>query len=639
MTKHIFPYQLCIFLFCWLTCMTTAVRAEGDVLNRIVYLSKSKGTVYVLLGMVSERTDFLFIYDSKVVDNERLVKIEKGSRTLRQAITEIVGIQDLELRVVGNHILINAPVKREHPMEQVVDTLAHFVLEGTLLDKKNGVPIVYATVGVEGTSIGSITNQAGEFRLHLADSLRRKSLVFSHVGYVAQKIDIPLLTAGQHFTLTLEPRIFPLQEVVIRVVHPIRLMREMLEKRMINYSQKPVYFTTFYREGVQYKQKFRSLTEAVFKIYKSPVQSLYAREQVKLLKMSRITDGLEQDTLIARMSGGIDACLQLDIINHLPDFLLADAHKDVYAYTSADVTIVGDHLVNVISFEQKKEVKEPLYCGELYIDSDNGALLQAQIRIHPRYMKQATDMVVQRQARIPLNGMMTSLATNANRRNKDVRLFEMGNIYLPKQLPLTELPEERMQLTLGMYGEGDFFTMKGVIEEITSQLGMDAKLTYDPASGKNFLHPGRQANVLYQDKVIGYLGEVHPKVCANYGMKERTYIAVVDMPAVMEFVSFDKKYEGIAKFPAATRDISMVVPKEILVGQIEEVFETKGGNYLESYELFDIYEGNQILKGHKSVAYSLTFRAKDKNLEEEDITAAMNRILKALEAMGIQLRK
>ena len=166
--------------------MTTAVRAEGDVLNRIVYLSKSKGTVYVLLGMVSERTDFLFIYDSKVVDNERLVKIEKGSRTLRQAITEIVGIQDLELRVVGNHILINAPVKREHPMEQVVDTLAHFVLEGTLLDKKNGVPIVYATVGVEGTSIGSITYQAGEFRLHLADSLRRKSLVFSHVGYVAQ---------------------------------------------------------------------------------------------------------------------------------------------------------------------------------------------------------------------------------------------------------------------------------------------------------------------------------------------------------------------------------------------------------------------------------------------------------------------
>lgn len=110
----------------------------GRCVEPYCVLSKSKGTVYVLLGMVSERTDFLFIYDSKVVDNERLVKIEKGSRTLRQAITEIVGIQDLELRVVGNHILINAPVKREYPMEQVVDTLAHFVLEGTLLDKRMG---------------------------------------------------------------------------------------------------------------------------------------------------------------------------------------------------------------------------------------------------------------------------------------------------------------------------------------------------------------------------------------------------------------------------------------------------------------------------------------------------------------------
>ena len=111
------------------------------------------------------------------------------------------------------------------------------------------------------------------------------------------------------------------------------------------------------------------------------------------------------------------------------------------------------------------------------------------------------------------------------------------------------------------------------------------------------------------------------------------------MPEIVERATFDKKYEGVAKFPAATRDISMVVPRDILVGQIEEVFDQKGGAYLESYELFDIYEGNQIMGGFKSVAYSLTFRAKDKNLEEEDIVAAMNRILKALDQMGIQLRK
>ncbi|MFR7643585.1 phenylalanine--tRNA ligase subunit beta [Eubacterium sp.] len=237
-----------------------------------------------------------------------------------------------------------------------------------------------------------------------------------------------------------------------------------------------------------------------------------------------------------------------------------------------------------------------------------------------------------------LGGMLTSLATNYNRRNKDVRLFEMGNIYLPKALPLTELPDERMQFTLGFYGDGDFFTMKGVVEEFLEQVGMKDRVHYDADAGKSFLHPGRQANIVYDGNVIGYLGEVHPTVCENYDMKTRAYIAVIDMPYVYEMSSFDKKYEGIAKFPAVTRDISMVVPKNILVGQIEEVIEKRGGKNLESYSLFDIYEGDQIEEGFKSVAYSIVFRAKDRTLEENDVSSAMKKILKGLEEMGIQLR-
>ena len=240
---------------------------------------------------------------------------------------------------------------------------------------------------------------------------------------------------------------------------------------------------------------------------------------------------------------------------------------------------------------------------------------------------------------IPLNGMLTSLSTNYNRRNKDVRLYELGNIYLPKQVPVTELPEERVQFTLGMYGEGDFYTLKGVVEEFFTKIGMDQKPQYDPKSGRPYLHPGRQADIRYQGKVVGYLGEVHPTVASNYSIKDRVYVAVLDMPEIVERASFDRKYQGIAKFPAAARDISMVVPKEILAGDIEKVFDAKGGAYLESYQLFDIYEGSQIKKGFKSIAYSLIFRGKEKNLEEADIVSAMDRILKALEKMGIELRK
>lgn len=239
---------------------------------------------------------------------------------------------------------------------------------------------------------------------------------------------------------------------------------------------------------------------------------------------------------------------------------------------------------------------------------------------------------------ISLNGMLTSLATNYNRRNKNVKLYELGNIYLPKALPLTELPDERMQMTLGFYGDGDFFTLKGVIEEIFDRLGMTEKITYDPKAGKPFLHPGRQAAIHYAGRCMGYLGEVHPDVLDNYNIGDRAYVAVLDMPEVTACASFERKYTGIAKFPAVTRDISMVMDKSILVGQVEEIIEKRGGKLLESYHLFDLYEGSQIAEGCKSVAYSITFRAADRTLEDKDVSAIMEKILKDLKEMGIELR-
>ena len=237
-----------------------------------------------------------------------------------------------------------------------------------------------------------------------------------------------------------------------------------------------------------------------------------------------------------------------------------------------------------------------------------------------------------------LNGMLASLSTNYNRRNKDVRLYELGNIYLPKSLPVTELPDERTMFTLGMYGKGDFFDMKGVCEEFFEKIGMKKKVTYDPNSGKPFLHPGRQANMIYEGKVVGYLGEVHPAVADNYSIGEKAYIAVIDILDVLEFAGFNHKYTGIAKYPAVTRDLSLVVPHAVLAGQIEEIFDQRGGNILESYQLFDIYEGAQIEKGYKSMAYSLVFRAHDKTLGENEISAAMKKIMNGLNGLGIELR-
>lgn len=240
---------------------------------------------------------------------------------------------------------------------------------------------------------------------------------------------------------------------------------------------------------------------------------------------------------------------------------------------------------------------------------------------------------------ISLNGILTSLSTNYNRRNKNVRLYELGNIYLPKALPVTELPDERMQFTLGMYGDGDFFDLKGVVEELFEKAGLKKIMTYNPNAGKTFLHPGRQAEIIYNNKVMGYLGEIHPEVLDNYDIGEKAYVAVIDMPELTALANFDTKYEGIAKYPAVSRDLSMVMKKEILVGQVEEVIRKNGGKLLESCHLFDIYEGVQIKEGYKSVAYSISFRAKDRTLEEKDVNEVMSKILKGLTEMGIELRQ
>ena len=240
---------------------------------------------------------------------------------------------------------------------------------------------------------------------------------------------------------------------------------------------------------------------------------------------------------------------------------------------------------------------------------------------------------------VSVNGLLVSLGNNYNHRNKSVKLYELGNVYLPKSLPLTELPDERKQLTLCMYDAGDFFTMKGTIENFMERVGMKKKAVYDPKAGIPYLHPGRQAKIIYDGVEIGFLGELHPQAAKNYEIGTRAYVAVLDMPSIVPMCSFDYKYKGVAKFPAVSRDLSMVVPKEIMVGDIEKMIETRGGKLLESLQLFDVYEGNQIDRGFKSVAYSVTFRAPDRTLSEDDITGVMKKILNGLESMGIVLRQ
>ncbi len=239
-----------------------------------------------------------------------------------------------------------------------------------------------------------------------------------------------------------------------------------------------------------------------------------------------------------------------------------------------------------------------------------------------------------------VNGMLQALSNNYSKRNEKVALYEIGKIYEPKAIPLTELPVESQKLTIGMYGECDFFSIKGVLETLFEAMNCLALAEWDPSIELSYLHPGRKAAVRLGGKEVGFIGEVHPNVCDAYEIDEKVYVAVIDVAMLLKKATFDHKYTQVPKYPAVNRDVAMLVKDEVLVGAIEKVIRNRGGKLLESIKLFDVYKGSQIEEGHKSVAYALSFRAPDHTLKEKEINKTMTKILNGLETeIGASLRK
>lgn len=239
-----------------------------------------------------------------------------------------------------------------------------------------------------------------------------------------------------------------------------------------------------------------------------------------------------------------------------------------------------------------------------------------------------------------LNGMLTSISTNYNRRNKEAHLFEIGKVYLPKELPLKELPVEREVLTIAMYGNVDFYDAKGAFENIFNELGMVNKVEYSPLETLSYMHPGRTAIITDEkNDEIGYVGEIHPQIASNYEIETKVYFGVLYIDKLLEIANFDISYKSLPKFPTMQRDIAMLVKDEINVKEIEKIIKAKGGKLLESVKLFDVYKGEQIEKGYKSVAYSILFRSNEKTLTDEEVNSPMKKILKELEEkLQAQLR-
>jgi phenylalanyl-tRNA synthetase beta chain len=232
--------------------------------------------------------------------------------------------------------------------------------------------------------------------------------------------------------------------------------------------------------------------------------------------------------------------------------------------------------------------------------------------------------------------MLEVLGKNFSNRNLSAAMFEQGTIYVPHGE--NELPDELPQTAIGMYGEKyDFYTLKGAVEELLAMAGIrdyDVEAVSDDPS----FHPGRCADVLLGGKRIARLGEVYPDVSENYGIESRVYYASVDAQALFDNASLDRVYTPLPKFPATVRDIAVTCDEVLPVLKLEKTIKSAAGKSLESIELFDVYRGHQIAQGKKSVAFSITLRASDRTLTDEETAKTMERIVSALKNIGADLR-
>ncbi len=223
-----------------------------------------------------------------------------------------------------------------------------------------------------------------------------------------------------------------------------------------------------------------------------------------------------------------------------------------------------------------------------------------------------------------VHSMLETLSYNVSHFNKEATLFEVAKVYLPKSLPLTELPIEEERLVVGMYGGVDFFSIKGVVEGLLDALHLSGK--YEKAE-VSYLHPGRSAELYVDGTLIGVLGEVHPDVSAKYDTDLRLYVAELSVDKLFEKRSGVKKFSTFSKFPTVERDLAIVVKDEVSVGDMLDAVKNAKIKHLTALTAFDVYRSAQIGEGKKSVAMNFTFSSQDGTLKDDEVAVEMNKIL------------
>lgn len=398
--------------------------SQTELLDKVLTLGRQRTTIYDALNVISVKAECYFVYDSKVVNSEKRVKLEADHLPLKKVLDDLLENPELRYKVIGQHILIYKeteiapavirPAPAPVPVSvSISEEKPELVIRGHVFDNSDKSAVPYVSIGIRAGNIGTITNADGYFVLKVPPEYSRTSLSVSHLGYISREVPLSLLIESE-VDIYLERRVISMQEVIIRYLDPKTIIIKAIEQRKLNNSLEPVYMTSFYREGVQKNNRFLSFSEAVFSVYKTSFAHSQESDQVKLLKSRKIQNVNPNDTVYLKLKGGILSALQLDLVKNVPGFLNEEQFGS-YTFTYSDLVSNSYQNAYAITFIQNPSVQEALYTGTLFIDRESFALLGAEFEINPAFLQQAADNLVlkkSRKLRVKLEKISYSVSYN-----------------------------------------------------------------------------------------------------------------------------------------------------------------------------------------------------------------------------------
>ena len=380
---------ICIIFLCTLTQLLSQ---EDNVLQQKYSLAEENTPIYQVILKLTKETGFNFSYNSGLINDEKKISISADDWQLSRIIDTLFQDSLLTYNVVKNHIVIHKKNETPETSNVLKKERSPLTIEGTVKDKKKNKPLPFATISLKNHSVGTITNDEGDFIFKIDPTFQTDTLIVSYIGYENQSIPIKDIT-NQNINFTLKEKRYSIQEVIVRTKDPNLILEKAVDRIENNYyTQQSILLTSFYRETIKKEKQITSVSEALIKIYK-PNNKFFQSAQVKVLKSRKTIDYSKKDSLMLKLKAGLEAILFLDIIDERISFINAH-NRGLYAYSLEDISYFDQKDVYVISFKPDKETTMPLYTGKLYINLKNLAIIGAEFHLNKENIEKVSESLI-----------------------------------------------------------------------------------------------------------------------------------------------------------------------------------------------------------------------------------------------------